>query len=258
MLGFFANIQHPTSSIFFPMNYFNYFTEIEDTFVSRRGKHLLVSPLDWSLMESWQQRGIPLRIVLRGITKSFDTYDQQPRKAGRLVNNLLYCQQAVEEAYHQYLESQVGGREEGDETKADEVVKEAPFSLTSIKLALDEWLESMVALRMRFSEDAMLAEAFDRAANRLQEISEDLNQLNDDFLGALDADLNLIEAFLLEGIKNHTSEERIAELRKEGEKDLKSYRKGMEREVYEQTLNNWVARKLRDEYHLPRLSLFYL
>jgi hypothetical protein len=72
------------------MNYYNYFTEIEDEFVRRRGSHVLVSPLDWSLIEAWRQLEIPLAIVLRGINASFDTFDRLPKR-GRKVNSLLYC-----------------------------------------------------------------------------------------------------------------------------------------------------------------------
>ena len=44
------------------MNYFNYFTEIEDAFVRRRGKHLLLSPMDWALIESWKELKVPLHV----------------------------------------------------------------------------------------------------------------------------------------------------------------------------------------------------
>ena len=46
-------------------NYFNYFTEIEEHFWRKRGAHLLVSPLDWAIVETWQRAGIPLDAVLR-------------------------------------------------------------------------------------------------------------------------------------------------------------------------------------------------
>ena len=92
----------------------------------------------------------------------------------------------------------------------------------------------------------------------LEEISQDLSKPSDDFLGQLDSDLNLIESFLLDAIQQHASAEKLAELRAQGEKDLKNYRKNMDNEIYEQTLDNWIARKLRDEYRLPRLGLFYL
>ncbi len=242
------------------MNYFNYFTEIEDEFVKRRGKHLLVSPLDWSLIETWQQRGIPLRIALRGINQSFDNYDLQSRKFGRTVNNLFYCQQAVEQAYQQYLEAHIGnGSENGDDESAAQTTEAtAPFSPTTIKSALHEWQESLTRLSIKFADDIALAEAFDRAARRLAEISADLNNSSDDLLGQLDGDLNLLEGFLLGALQHHASAETLANLRAEGEKELKNYRKGMDKEIYEQTLSNWIARKLRDEYRVPRLSLFYL
>src|SRR5919107_3383818 len=91
-----------------PLNYFNYFTEIEEAFIRRRGKHLLVSPLDWSLMESWKAMGIPLHVVLRGVEKSFDSYESRPRN--RSVKTLFYCQEEVEAQFAEWLESQTGAR----------------------------------------------------------------------------------------------------------------------------------------------------
>src|SRR5919199_1958420 len=88
------------------LNYFNYFTEIEDAFVRRRGKHLLVSPLDWSLMESWKAAGVPLHVVLRGIERAFDSYEARPRN--RSVKSLFYCQEEVEAQFAEWLESQRG------------------------------------------------------------------------------------------------------------------------------------------------------
>src|SRR5262245_42301739 len=89
------------------MNYFNYFTEVEEEFVKRRGSHMLVSPLDWTLIETWKRRGIPLHIVLRGINSSFDGYDQRLNR-GRKVNSLFFCQQEVEALFQEYIESRVG------------------------------------------------------------------------------------------------------------------------------------------------------
>lgn len=63
---------------------------------------------------------------------------------------------------------------------------------------------------------------------------------------------------MLEGLRQHFGSEPLEELRREGERQLKAYRKGMEPDVYQQTLNNWVARRLRESYRVPRLSLFYL
>src|SRR5256712_14106750 len=73
-------------------NYFNYFTEIEEYFWKKRGAHLLVSPLDWAIMESWQKTGIPLAAVLKGIDRAFESYQRSRRAAGgRPLKSLVYC-----------------------------------------------------------------------------------------------------------------------------------------------------------------------
>ena len=88
------------------LNYYNYFTEIEETFVRRRGKHLFLSNLDWALIESWKQIGVPLHVALRGIEHAFDSYEAKPRK--RSVKTLFYCQEEVEAQYAEWLEARVG------------------------------------------------------------------------------------------------------------------------------------------------------
>ena len=88
------------------MNYFNYFTEIEDTFVRRRGKHLLLSPIDWAMIDTWQERGIPLHIALRGIEEVFDNFDKNP--GPRTIKSLMFCREEVEAQYQEWLASQAG------------------------------------------------------------------------------------------------------------------------------------------------------
>ena len=104
--------QEPTSR-FLVDNYFNYFTEIEDHFQRRRGGILLLSTLDWALIETWKDAGIPLEAALRGVDSAFDKYDQRPSKT-RKVNSLAYCAQEVLAAAEDMKEAVVGSvREPG-------------------------------------------------------------------------------------------------------------------------------------------------
>src|SRR5215207_4039133 len=89
-----------------PLNYFNYFTELEDAFIRRRGKHLLLSPMDWALIESWKETGVPLHVALRGIERAFDSHASRPRR--RSVKSLMYCQEEVEAQFAEWLEGQRG------------------------------------------------------------------------------------------------------------------------------------------------------
>ena len=90
-------------------NYFNYFTEIEERFQQRRGSLLLLSTLDWALIETWREAGIPLEAVLRGIDAAFDKYEaRQKRGRMRRINGLAWCAQAVMEAAEELREAAAG------------------------------------------------------------------------------------------------------------------------------------------------------
>ncbi|HEX2711588.1 MAG TPA: hypothetical protein VHM88_05105, partial [Candidatus Acidoferrales bacterium] len=97
-------------------NYFNYFTEIEEYFWRKRGAHLLVSPLDWAIVETWQKAGIPLPAVLKGIDRAFESYQRSRRGAGgRQLKSLAYCVEAVLDAAEEEQEATAGS---GPQTRA--------------------------------------------------------------------------------------------------------------------------------------------
>jgi len=107
-------------------NYFNYFTEIEEHFQRRRGGILLLSTLDWALIETWKDAGIPLEAVLRGIDSAFDRYDQRPSKTKK-VNSLAYCAQEVLAAAEDIKEAAVGVAPEAKPETGFEAAKIAGF-----------------------------------------------------------------------------------------------------------------------------------
>ena len=144
------------------MNYFNYFTEIEDIFIRRRGKHIFLSPLDWALIESWKERGVPLHVALRGIQKAFDSYESRPRK--RSIKTLFYCQEEVEALYADWLDSQVGSNNNGKKDGANELTESddsaLPFPRETILNHLSDAQEFFnrikeVQTELIFSERAM-------------------------------------------------------------------------------------------------------
>src|SRR5260370_2834216 len=89
-------------------NYFSYFTEIEEYFCKKRGAHLLVSPLDWAIMETGQKEGVPLEAVLKGIDSAFESYGRSRRGAGKPLKSLAYCTDAVLQAAEEALEAAAG------------------------------------------------------------------------------------------------------------------------------------------------------
>ena len=239
------------------MNYFNYYTEIEDAFVRRRGKHLFLSPMDWALMETWKEQGIPLHIILRGIERAFDSFEAKPRK--RSVKSLLYCQEEVEAQYAEWLESRVGASYEG-EARTVETEPSSPFSPT----AIGEYLErSCLALtkaataRMQNGEDDF-SEALSRAAALINEIKVDMTDSVAPDARKLEDSLTGLERMLSDALLSAIPADQLNTIKREVKEQLAPYRKQMETGIYQQTLDNLLLKRLREQFAVPRLSLFYL
>jgi hypothetical protein len=243
------------------LNYFNYFTEIEDTFIRRRGKHLLLSPMDWALIESWKEMGVPLHVALRGIERAFDSYEAKPRR--RSVKTLFYCQEEVEAQYAEWLDSQVGAAPTNGEPEEElETDWEArlPFPRAVIVEHLvraREQLKQICDKRQKAHEDA-LCDALTRAVARLQGLEKDFARAARPDAESLEDSLTRLEGLLDEALRASLPPAELAAMRAETETQLQTYRNRMERAIYEQTLDNLLLKRLRERYHLPRLSLFYL
>jgi hypothetical protein len=237
------------------VNYFNYFTEIEDAFVRRRGKHLFLSPMDWALMETWKQKEIPLHVVLRSIEKSFDSFEAKPRK--RSVKTLLYCQEEIEAQFAEWLESRVGSNPtENDEARA----KETSFSEVAVREHLKLSRQTLVELATARSKVKVdqLTEAISRAVLLLEQIENDLASGAKLDTRRLEDSLTSLERMLSEALLLSIDSDQLKSAQNELKKQLKDYRKEMQEKDYEQMFNNLLLKRLREQLGVPRLSLFYL
>ena len=199
------DVGHWTSGL----NYFSYFSEIEDTFIRRRGKHLMLSPIDWALIESWKERGVPLHVALRSIEHSFDSYEAKKHK--RTVKTLLYCQEEVEAQYAEWLESRVGSHEDADKTSA--LAEDAsPFSRDAILNHLARSLEEIQQLANRREPRDVLSEALIRAAALLTEIRDDYASSSHPDTRKLEDSLTGVDRLLDDSIRAVVPEELLAAL----------------------------------------------
>jgi hypothetical protein len=241
------------------MNYFNYFTEIEDAFVRRRGKHLLVSSMDWALIETWKEMDIPLHVALRGIEKAFDSWESKPRK--RSIKSLLYCQEEVEAQFAEWREARVGaGDSEEQDQNGDQPDRSGPFTRAAILEHLKQGRISLVAARKRrmITGADDFSDALERAAALLGNLEQDLAPTTVLDAQKLETSLTGLERMLSDSVRSVADAEDIARIEREVKEQLKPYRKQMEPTVYQQTFDNLLLKRLREQFGVPRLSLFYL
>lgn len=238
------------------LNYFNYFTEIEDAFVRRRGKHLLLSPMDWALIESWKEMNVPLHIALRGIEKSFDSWESKPRK--RSVKSLLYCQEEVEAQFAEWLESRLGASVADPQPAEERSSEEAsPFPRPAVIEHLQRGREALQQTEKKLPESEL--------TQTIQRVAALLEQLENDFATALLPDarrleisLTGLEQMLNESLMLAVSNDELSEAQREVKEQLRPYRSHMDKAAYEQTASNLLLKRLREKFGLPRLSLFYI
>jgi len=220
-----------------PGNYFNYFTEVEEHFQRTRGTSLfLFSPLDWALIETWKDAGVPLEAVLRGIDAAFEKWRAKKRQR-RMINGLGYCTQEV--MTEAEILAGAAPRPERKETAA-------PFSLDELKAHLAANAEKLRTLA-GYEE---IAAALDRLATGAEQLYHDLEQM-EQRLTALEDKMSAIA-------RARQSEEDLFQARRELDSQLRPYRGKMSAEQLSMLERQYLARRLFETAGLPRLSLFYL
>ena len=231
-------------------NYFNYFTEIEERFQQRRGSILLLSTLDWALIDMWREAGIPLEAALRGIDNAFDKYEaRQKRGRMRRVNGLAWCAQAVMEAAQELSEAAAGS--------AGTTTAPSDYGFEHERVAAH--LETAAAA---LGAAQVAAESCAATAARLHELAAEVRDSNTNSthvdLESLERSLTVLEEKLFSAIRNAAPEELLVALKEHAAHELAPYRSRMGVVQLRQVENQFIQKQLLVHYNLPRLSLFYM
>jgi len=232
-------------------NYFNYFTEIEEHYHRRRGTTLLLSTLDWALIETWKSAGVPLEAVLRGIDEAFDKYDRKPSKTKK-VNSLAFCSQAVLAAAEDMKEAAVGAA-------APEKTAEPGFDAAQIAAFLRENAERLEKAKLPERPGFATKSLAQEAAAALREMANSIEQSSKlPKLEDLERRLTVLEEKLFAVLMAATEDDELVAVRAQADRDLAPYRRNMTAEQIEQLYKQYVRKRLLERGGVPRLSLFYM
>ncbi|HEV2117848.1 MAG TPA: hypothetical protein VGR48_17570 [Terriglobales bacterium] len=246
-------------------NYFNYFTEIEEHFHRRRGSTLLLSTLDWALIETWKDAGIPLEAVLRGIDATFDRYENRPSRP-RKINGLAYCSQEVLAAAEEMKEAAVGARREPGEAPGLNAAEIGAFLDRNADI-----LEGLASVRNSLAgqaPDSRNSGAVKPLPPSAHTIVKDAARTLRDLAGALqtvkpvwedlERRLTVMEEKLFAVLLAATPDDELVSVRAQADRELAPYRRKMPAAQIEQLHKQFVHKRLMEEYAVPRLSLFYM
>ena len=230
-------------------NYFNYFTEIEEHFQRRRGSLLLLSTLDWALIETWREAGVPLEAVLRGIDAAFEKYEARKTHARvRRVNGLAYCTQEVMAAVEDMKEASIGAVPVGrNEEPAPGF--EAERIAVHLELCAGELSVAMLA--------EMAQQTAQEMSHRLRGLAMGVRTEQPD-LEELERTLTVLEEKLFATLMTTTPEADLLTVREQAARELAPYRRRMQAVQIRQIEQQFLHKRLLEKYKLPRLSLFYM
>jgi hypothetical protein len=234
-------------------NYFNYFTEIEAYFWKKRGAHLLVSPLDWAIMEAWQRAGVPLEAALKGIDNAFESYQRSRRGANKPLKSLAYCTDAVLAAAEEQQEAAAGSAPktiratEREAFSRDELKAYFAKNADALKHAAEKTGQHETEMAGQFKE---IAESLGGSATLLD--SPGTLDLED-----LERRLTVLDEKLHAVLTTYATEEVMLKIRREVDGQLSIYRRKMKVEQLTMVEKQYVHKRLLEEFGLPRLSLYY-
>ena len=230
-------------------NYFNYFTEIEDHFQRRRGSLLLLSTLDWALIETWRDAGVPLAAVLRGIDAAFEKYESRKSRARvRRINGLAYCTQEVMSAVEEMKEASVGAALEraGDELTPG-------FETDRIAAHLESCADELAAAILT----GIAQEAAHEMSQRLRGLATGVRSEQPN-LEELERTLTVLEEKLFATLLATAPEADLTSVREQASRELAPYKRRMQAVQIRQIEQQFLHKRLLEKYRLPRMSLFYM
>ncbi len=236
-------------------NYFNYFTEIEERFQQRRGTLTLLSPLDWALIESFQEAGIPLEIVLRGIDSAFEKHSKRKSKVQK-VNSLSYCTQSILGEFERSKENSVGGHDHArpqsarDRSERDDLVEMIQRTIAQL---------NQVPERIQQEEGLALPPGFfESAASTLRSVQQEAQAPAALDFEQLEIRLSTLEEKILAALIAACGEETLLSLRTEVNQELNRHRRSLKAEQLAMIERKMMNKKLLERFGVPRLSLFYM
>lgn len=237
-------------------NYFSYFTEIEERFLQRRGGGLLLSTLDWVLIETWKNAGIPLAAVLRGIDDAFDNYESRPSKTKK-VNSLAYCSQLVLAAAEDMKEAAVGAASTDSGSPSKSRAKQG-FEPEVVAPFLRRNADLLEAAKLPQGSGVSVRSVALESAKTLRDLAGQIETKPSSRLEDLELRLTVLEEKLFAALIASTPDEEIVTVRADADRDLAPYRRKMSGAQIDQLQKQYVHKRLLEKYALPRLSLFYI
>jgi len=202
-----------------------YFQVIAHRFLEARGAPFFLSSKDIDLITTWEKMGIPLKVVLEGMGRTFENYRAKPGERQK-IHSLVFCKLQVLKAFEQFKERKVGSHKSRYEReKKRKIIKgEVQRFLSDIPSPLS-YLEEIYVRALKI-------------LSRRDVKEEELERLEEE-----------IEEFLF---KNCPQRER-----ERVKRDILEKYPFKEKDEFHSIFRIKLIKTLREMYKVPHISFFY-
>lgn len=208
-----------------------YFRDIERAFVERRGDPLFISNADWVFLARLRKKGVPMRVVLRGIKDAFDAHAHSFARKQK-IRSFKFCETQINAAVDRYRRA---------------LHIDGPG-----QRGLSEALERLGAQLTEGPAAQQIAEACEEA--RLSLLAAAAAAREDQTMDA-DRALAGIEDQLVRAASGVVGAQELSEIEKATRDATAAYKSRMPTKVYETLIEESVRRKILQRFGLPRLLL---
>jgi hypothetical protein len=213
----------------------SYLEKVESFFVNKRKKGLIISPKDWLVIERWQQEGIPLRIVLKGIENTFKNVDSSAIGGKSKIHRLSYCEAEIRNLWEKKAATPVTNEEEfSPATSLNQVV-------STLKDAAAQQQGEIARVILHFADEV----------TRMRDKTTQANT------SAIEWEIRLREglANLADRLQTLVDQEKLKSIQRAVEDRLQDYRRAMEVETYRKTFHTLLQDRLLESVGISELSI---
>ncbi|MGA1839466.1 MAG: hypothetical protein ACMUIU_02485 [bacterium] len=235
-----------------------YLAKIEEYFFKYRRQGTILSPQNWLIAERWEQMGIPINIVCKGIKNTCRKFRSTHKEGEERIDMLTYCEPEILRLWKDYRKNLLGDPKAHKKGKTDSDFEQQSFS-------------NIIQNRLEYIKDDLMNEVSESdpwgnlKAVALAGINwaSEIENIEKEFCHEEHLDIELIEKRLsdlddayLNNLLRIIPNEQKSDLSKEIEEELSPYKKQMDKDAFEQTLELGIKGLLRERLNVRRISLY--
>ena len=228
-----------------------YCREVEAYLCRKNDGHLvrIVGPAFEQVM-GWSTRGVPIRIVFRGIDRYFERYYAKgPRRRPARIE---FCEPDVLDLFDEWKRAVGVGTASGSDDEADD----EESSVSRKRGTLAAHLERVVArlTTLRGGEERSLDMMLDDLVRELDAARGGAKGLRGEARELLLTRLRILDSELLKEVRTSCDERMLLGLEAEADRELAPFRGRMPEAAYAQAKHACIDRLLREHLKLPTVA----